>query len=87
METKTQAVKSASTQAEEMRVQLRKLEQAAIKKGKYAKFTPEFEEVGKHVVNPPTSANACLKLHELLKKKIKEVDSIYADMKKSLGVK
>jgi hypothetical protein len=28
-----------------MRVQLRKLEQTAMKKGKYAKFTPEFEEV------------------------------------------
>lgn len=36
---------SAQRQAEEARVQIRKQHQASLKKGKYAKHSPELDEV------------------------------------------
>ena len=88
VDAKAELVKTASLQAEDTRVQLRRLEQTSIKKGNHKKNSGAWEEVCRNRADTLNAADLFVRqYHELSQKNIKDVDQILADMKSKMGVK
>lgn len=71
-------------------MQLRRIEQASVKKGGFEKHSLEVDEVlfiTFMLVIYLISSYSNHQFRDLLQKHLNEVDKILADMKKSLGVK
>lgn len=80
-------VTGAHRKSEDVRVQIRKIHQASLKRGKYEKHSIELEEVSsafgvplRHVLMV-----ARLKFQKLTDRHIGDVDKIIADLKKATG--
>ncbi|KAH9055622.1 ribosome recycling factor [Lactarius vividus] len=82
------AYSTASKQAENARVQIRRQHQASVKRGKFPKHSIANDEVGVHfleVLPLANKENDISKLQKLQDRHIAEVDAILARVKKSTG--
>jgi ribosome recycling factor len=91
IEAQLAAYSTASKQAEEVRVQIRRQHQSSVKKGKYPRHSMAHDEVRVCVIpriSVAPKCNACVYQFQALQDRhIADVDAILAQIKKSSGAR
>jgi ribosome recycling factor len=89
VEARLAAYSNASKLAEEARVQIRRQHQTSVKKGKYARHSTEYHEVGAFLeASLVSKCNECdSQFQKLQDRHIAEVDTVLAHIKRSTGAR